>query len=155
MVLPKMIGWQIFSASQGITHQLLGSWGFPGCSVVMNLPTNVGDTKDMGYIPGLGRSPGGGNSNTLQHSCLEFSIDRGARQATVHGGHKETDTNQQLSTQALGSCRKKCLYDGDIRSNHMTWWSKLVALRVEWDITCLLMWWGMKYRVSFVRIFGK
>ena len=40
--------------------------GFPGGTVVKNLPTNAGDT---GLIPGLGRSPGGGNGNPFQHSC--------------------------------------------------------------------------------------
>ena len=37
--------------------------------VVKNLPANVGDVRDLGLIPGLGRSPGGGNSNPLQYSC--------------------------------------------------------------------------------------
>ena len=60
--------------------------GFPGGSVVKNLPANAGDT---GSIPGLERSPGGQNGNPLQSSCLENPMDRGARQATVHGGHKE------------------------------------------------------------------
>jgi len=46
---------------------------------------NKGDAGDMGLIPGLGRSPGGGNGNPLQYSCLENSVDRGAWQATVHG----------------------------------------------------------------------
>ena len=40
---------------------------------------------DLGSIPGLGRSPGEGNGNPLQYSCLENPMDRGARQATVHG----------------------------------------------------------------------
>ena len=40
---------------------------------------------DTGLIPGLGRSPGGGNGNPLQYSCLESSMDRGAWQATIHG----------------------------------------------------------------------
>ena len=39
--------------------------------VVKNLPANVGDVRDLGLIPGLGRSPGGGNSNPLQYSCLK------------------------------------------------------------------------------------
>jgi len=56
--------------------------GFPGGSVVKNLPANAGH---MGSIPGSGRSPGGGNGNPLQYSCLENSMDRGARQTTVHG----------------------------------------------------------------------
>ena len=45
---------------------------------------NAGDTRDMGSIPRLGRSPGGGHGNPLQYSCLENPMDRGAWQATVH-----------------------------------------------------------------------
>ena len=53
-------------------------------TVVKSLPANVGDTGgDAGSIPGLGRSPGVGNDNPLQYSCLENSMDRGAWQATV------------------------------------------------------------------------
>ena len=52
--------------------------------VVKNLPANAGDTRDMGSIPGLGRYPGVGNGNPLQHSCLENSMEREAWQATVH-----------------------------------------------------------------------
>ena len=58
------------------------SWGFPGGSVVKNLPVSAGDG---GSVPGLGRSPGGGNGNPLQYSCLENFMDRGAWQAMVHG----------------------------------------------------------------------
>ena len=45
---------------------------------------NAGDTGDVGSIPGLGRSPGRGNGNPLQYSCLENSKERGAWWATVH-----------------------------------------------------------------------
>ena len=55
---------------------------FPGESVVKNPPANAGDT---GLIPGLRRSPGEGNGNPLQHSCLENPVDGGPSQATVHG----------------------------------------------------------------------
>ena len=55
---------------------------FPSGSVVKNLPTNAGDVSS---IPGLGRSPGEGNGNPLQYSCLENPVDRGACQATVYG----------------------------------------------------------------------
>ena len=48
-------------------------------------PTGAEDIRDAGSIPGSGRSPGGGNDNPLQYSCLENSMDRGAWQATVHG----------------------------------------------------------------------
>ena len=53
--------------------------------MVKNLPANTGDERDTGSIPGLRRSPGGGNGNALQYSCLEHSMDRGAWWATVHG----------------------------------------------------------------------
>ena len=51
---------------------------------VKNLPANAGDLKDVGWIPGLGRSPGGGHDNPLQYFCLENPMDRGAWWATVH-----------------------------------------------------------------------
>ena len=62
--------------------------GFPGGSVVKNLPANA---RDVGLIPDSGRSPGGGNSNPLQYSCLGNPMDRGAWKAVVHGGLKESD----------------------------------------------------------------
>ena len=49
-----------------------------------NLPANAGDVRDLGWIPGLGRSPGGGHGNPLQYSCLENPVDRGAGWVTVH-----------------------------------------------------------------------
>ena len=59
--------------------------GFPGGIVVKNLSANAGDARDVGSIPGLGRSPGEGNGNPLQYSCLGNSMDRGAWWAIVHG----------------------------------------------------------------------
>ena len=50
----------------------------PGGAVVKNLPANTGDTRDAGSIPGSRRSPGTGNGNPLQYSCLENTMDRGA-----------------------------------------------------------------------------
>ena len=55
---------------------------------VKNLPANAGDVGDVGSIPGSGRSPGGGNGNPLQYSCLKNPNDRGAWQATVHRAAK-------------------------------------------------------------------
>ena len=52
--------------------------------VVKNLPANAGEARDMGLTPGLGRSPGEGNGNPLQYSCLENPMDRAAWRATVH-----------------------------------------------------------------------
>ena len=59
--------------------------GFPGGSVVKNLPVNARDTIDMGSIPGLERSSGVGNGNPLQYSCLENPMDRGVWRATALG----------------------------------------------------------------------
>ena len=56
--------------------------GFPGDSVVNNLPVNA---RDLGLIPRSGRSPGEGNGKPPQYSCLGNPMDRGAWQATVHG----------------------------------------------------------------------
>ena len=52
--------------------------GFPGGSVVKNLPANAVDARDVGFTPGSGRSLGGRNSNPLQYSCLENPMDGGA-----------------------------------------------------------------------------
>ena len=59
-------------------------WASQVVLVVKNPSTNAGDIRDVGSIPGLGRSPEGGNSNRLQYSCLEDPMDRGAWQAVVH-----------------------------------------------------------------------
>ena len=59
----------------------LKSKAFPGGSMVKKLPANVGDT---GLIPGLGRSPGRGNGNSLRYPCLENAMDKGSWWATVH-----------------------------------------------------------------------
>jgi len=52
--------------------------------VVKNLPDNAGDVRDMGSIPGSGRSPGGGHGNPLQYRCLENPMGRGIWWAKVH-----------------------------------------------------------------------
>ena len=57
---------------------------FSGGTVVKNLPAKAGDAGDVGSVPGSGRSPGGGNGNPLQYSCLEYSMDRKAWWDTVH-----------------------------------------------------------------------
>ena len=72
--------------------------GFPCGSVVKNPPANAGDS---GLITGSGRSPGRGNGNPLQYSCLENPMDRGAWPATVHGLEKSWTRKKQLSMQDL------------------------------------------------------
>ena len=66
-------------------HSLGINQGFPGGSVVKNLPANAGDT---GLIHGCGRSPRKGNDHPLQYSCLGNPMDRGA---AVHGIANESD----------------------------------------------------------------
>ena len=63
--------------------------------MVKDSPANVGDIRDVGSIPGLGRSPGEGHGNPLQYSCLENAMDRGAWQAVVHRvTKKESDMTE-------------------------------------------------------------
>ena len=64
--------------------------------MVKSLAASAGDVRDVGSIPGLGRSLGGGNGNPLQYSCLENPMDRGAWWATIHGV-SESDTAEWLS----------------------------------------------------------
>ena len=64
---------------------------------VKNLPATAGDVSDTGSIPGSGRSPGGGNGNPVQYSCLENAVDRGAWWASVHGV-AESDTTESVHT---------------------------------------------------------
>ena len=58
-----------------------------------NMPANSGDIRDVGLIPGPGRSPGGGHGNPLQYSCLENLMNRGDWRATVHRD-AEPDTTE-------------------------------------------------------------
>ena len=75
-----------------------------GGAVVKNMTSNVGDARDLGSIPGLGRLPGEGNGNPLQYSYLENSVDRRAWWATVHGvtkSHIELSTRTHTRTHTL------------------------------------------------------
>ena len=81
-----------------MTCKILIQECFPGGTVVKNPSANTGDAGDVGSIPGLGRSPGGGNGNPLQYSCLGNPMDRGAWSITVHGVSK---SGTQLSTQTI------------------------------------------------------
>ena len=69
--------------------------GFPNDSVGKESACNVGDGRDMGSIPGLGKCPGGENGNPLHHSCLKNPMDRGTWQATVQGLQSQTPLSIQ------------------------------------------------------------
>ena len=68
--------------------------GFPAGTSVKNPLANLGDTRDMDSIPGLGRYPGEGNGTPLQYSCLKTPMDRGTWWVTIHG---VTKSRTQLS----------------------------------------------------------
>ena len=76
--------------------------GFPDNAAVKNSPAHTGDIRDLGSIPGSGRSPGVENGNVLQYSYLENSMDRGAWWATVHGVAKsQTRLHNQAHTHVI------------------------------------------------------
>ena len=80
-----------------LEYSLKSGTGFPGGTVVKNLPANAGDAGDMGSFPGSGRSPGGGHGNPLQYSCLENPMYR-AWWATIPWGGKELDMTERTYT---------------------------------------------------------
>ena len=82
--------------------------------VVKNPSANAGDVRVQGLIPGLGRSPGVGNGNWLQYSCLENSMDKGAWWATVHGAakHQTRRSTHRYTHRVLASyeAARKCTF---------------------------------------------
>ena len=88
---------KFFSSFKDISHVGLGptliTSDFPGGSDGKASAYNAGN---LGSIPGLEKSPGEGNSNPLQYSCLENAKDRGSWQATSPWDHKESDTTERL-----------------------------------------------------------
>ena len=72
--------------------------------MVKNPPADAGDTRDVGSICELGRSPGEGHDNPLQYSSLENPMDKGAWQATAHSVTKSQTQLKRLGTHALHAC---------------------------------------------------
>ena len=83
LILTKVLAYRM-TVSLLLLH-LTSTMGFPGGAMAKNPPDSTGDARDAGSISESGRSPGGGNGNSFQYSCLENFMDRGACQATVHG----------------------------------------------------------------------
>ena len=97
MIIFPVLSYLICSVILGrLGHNSYGykSWGFPGGSAVKNPPANARDTGDLGLIPGPGRSPGEGNGNSHQYSCLENP--HGQRSLVDYGlwGHRESDMTE-------------------------------------------------------------
>ena len=70
---------------------------------VKNPPANAGDVREVGSIPGSGRSPGGGHGNPLQYSCLENLLEQRSLAGYNPWGHKELETTKRLNT-AYADC---------------------------------------------------
>ena len=95
--------------------------------MVKNPPANVGDIKDAGSIPGLGRSPGGGHGNPLQYSCLENPMDRGAWWVTAHGVTQSWIPMKQLThTRQPKDARAACLVKWQWANGQFLFWESLV-----------------------------
>ena len=82
------------------TSYLMELWASGVMLVVKNPPANAGDIRDTGSVPVSRRSPGRGNSNPLQYSCLENPMDKGAWQATVYRVTKSQTQLEGLSMHA-------------------------------------------------------
>ena len=85
-----------------VTEKQENTLGFPGGASGKELTCQCRRLRDTGSIPGLGRSPGEGQGNPLQYSCLENPMDRGAWWATVHGAAKSQTQLKQLSMYNTG-----------------------------------------------------
>ena len=91
---------------------ILWSTGSQGALMVKNPPANAGDARDVGLIPGSGRSPRVGNSHPLQYSFLKSCMDRWAWQATFHGISKSwtrlsTKHKQKTCKERVHGCQNK------------------------------------------------
>ena len=75
--------------------------------MVKNPPASAGDKRDVGLIPGPGRSPGEGRGNPLQYSCLENPMERGAWLVTVHGIAK---SQAQLKRLSMHTRNDSCIF---------------------------------------------
>ena len=107
-------------------------WVFQVAQRSKNLPGNAGD---MGSIPGLGRSPGEGNGNSLQYSCLENSIDRGALQATTSGlsiSGASLVVQMVKNPPAMWETRVRCLSREDPLEKEMATHSSTLPWKIPW-----------------------
>ena len=104
---------------------------FPVGPMVKNLPANAGD---LGSIPGSGRSPGEGNDNPLQYSCLENPMDRGAWGATVH---RVAKSQTRLSTAQHSTFYNWCFESVQNSINKLPVTIILKKAAYFWIVTCL------------------
>ena len=128
--------------------------------VVNNLPANAGDIRDVGSIPGLGRSLGGRHGSPLPCSCLENPMEKGAWQATVHRVIKNQTWLNRLNLHTHQT-------EGEPKVLLCSWWSHPLPLSPDhswwlplliWDIPCvspytavLQIWQGDQFQVASVQ----
>ena len=108
--------------------------------VLTNLPAKAGDVEDISLIPGARRSPGGGNGNPLQYSCLGNPMDRGAWRATVLGVVKsQTWLNMCAHTVYIPFSRVSSIHWGSmpLNSSIVLW---LVICEQKWAFVSLSTW---------------
>ena len=104
-------------------------YGFPRGTGGKKSTYNAGDLRDTGSMPGSGRSPGGGNGNPLQHSCLKNPMDRGVWKSIVHGACNESDMTEQLITHMPVLSRNKSEREIFLRNICMFPWVTLSLLK--------------------------
>ena len=96
----------------------------------------LGDIRDVGLIPELGRSPGEGRVNPIHYSCLEKPMDRGAWRATVHKVAKSRTRLKRLSTQP-----STCASDASSSLSFLSWIYRILviptSLSLLWNVKCL------------------
>ena len=113
--------------------------GFPDSAMVKKLPANAGGSRDAGLIPELRRSPGVGNGNILQYSCLENSMDRGTWWATFH---RVAKNQTQLSTHTQITEYNGTSYNVWCDLHFIEWktevWGKLSPKPHSWKVEGLI-----------------
>ena len=107
--------------------------------VVENLPVNAGDIRDVGLIPGSGRSPGEGNGNSLQYSCLENPMDRGDWQATVHRVTKSQAGLKQFSIDTYNYSKYQKEQSSTTRQIIINTHTRVLFRRRQWHPTPVLL----------------
>ena len=135
--------WHVGLSTQALLVSLV-IVGFPSGLDGKESACNVGD---RGSIPGLGRSPGEGNDNPLRYCCLENTMDRGAWQATVHGGHKGSDTTEWLTLSLSLGESGKCSHQA-IRGWGVQQWDRGSQPGVGITIMPLHAWFSLSPDIS-------
>ena len=116
--------------------------GFPGGYMVKNPPTNAGDIRNVGSIPGSGRSPGREHGNPLQYSCLENPMNRGAWQAAVHRAAQSLTWLKRLNY-AHTRFVLICYVRSNVVESHQKW-GEIWTLKLIFQLPFLLSQWTRK-----------